>query len=48
MVAFTREARGGKPIGKAFAQVPVNEENRVQAARAQRTLTSGHLSYSPF
>jgi hypothetical protein len=29
MVAFNREARGGKRTGKAFAQVPASEENRV-------------------
>lgn len=34
MVAFDRETRGGKRVGKAFAQVPVSEENRAQAARS--------------
>ena len=34
MVAFDRESRSGKRIGKAFAQIPVGEEKRTQAARS--------------
>lgn len=34
MVAFDREARGDKRVGKALAQIPVSEKNRAQAARS--------------
>jgi hypothetical protein len=34
MMAFYRKACRGKRIGKAFAQIPVREEDQVQAARS--------------
>lgn len=34
MVTFNRESSGSQRVGKAFAQIPVGEENRAQAARS--------------
>ena len=40
VMPFHREARGGKDLGKALAEVTVGEKDALQAARSYRTACS--------